>query len=99
MTNEDISSERSAVPSSSRVHGTVAWQRVVVIALSLMIVAGPALRLKGLGASGFAEDEIHKIKPVRPYTHGDFTATADHPLLMNVLLHRSMRASRAWAPA
>jgi len=99
MTNEDISSERSAVPSSSRVHGTVAWQRVVVIALSLMIVAGTALRLKGLGAIGFAEDEIHKIKAVRAYNHGDFTANAEHPMLMKVLIDLSMRGSRAWGSA
>src|SRR5438094_234740 len=34
MTNEDISSERSAVPSSSRVHGTVAFWSFGITAIT-----------------------------------------------------------------
>ena len=45
----------------------VSWQKAAVIALALMIVVGAGLRLKGLGAVGFAEDEINKVDAARAY--------------------------------
>ena len=74
----------------------VSWQKAVVIALAIMIVGGAGLRLKGLGAVGFAEDEINKVEAARAYGRGDFTANAEHPMLMKLLIGLSLRAARAW---
>ena len=74
----------------------VTWQKAAVIALALMVMMGGALRLKGLGAIGFAEDEINKVEAARAYDRGDFTANAEHPMLMKILIDLSLRASRAW---
>lgn len=67
-----------------------------VVLLGLMIVLGFGLRLAGLGRIGFAEDEINKVDAVRAYDHGDFTANAEHPMLMKALIDLSMRGARAW---
>jgi hypothetical protein len=61
-----------------------------------MIVVGFGLRLAGLGRVGFAEDEINKLEAVRAYDRGDFTANAEHPMLMKALIDVSMRAARTW---
>jgi hypothetical protein len=74
----------------------VEWQKSAVIALALMVVIGGGLRLQGLGAVGFAEDEINKVEAARAYDHGDFTANAEHPMLMKILIDLSLRGARAW---
>ena len=61
----------------------------------VMIVLGAALRLKGLGAVGFAEDEINKVEAAHAYDNGDFTANAEHPMLMKLLIDLSLRGARA----
>ena len=58
-----------------------------------MIVAGLGLRLHGLGKVGFAEDEINKLFAVRAYNQGDFSANAEHPMLMKVLIDLSLRGA------
>lgn len=61
-----------------------------------MIVLGAGLRLKGLGAVGFAEDEINKVEAARAYDRGDFTANAEHPMLMKLLIDLSLKGARSW---
>ena len=97
------SAKGKSLPSASarsvseiRVGGVVvAWQKAAVIALALMVVIGGAFRLKGLGAIGFAEDEINKVEAARAYDRGDFTANAEHPMLMKLLIDLSLRGARA----
>lgn len=64
--------------------------------MAAVIVMGLGLRLVGLGAVGFAEDEIQKLQAVRAYDRGDFTPNAEHPMMMKALIDLSMRAERAW---
>ena len=79
------SAKGKALPSTSthpinaiRAGGiVVSWQKTAVIAMAVMILCGAGLRLKGLGAVGFAEDEINKIEAARAYDRGDFTANAE----------------------
>jgi hypothetical protein len=61
-----------------------------------MIVAGFGLRLTGLGNIGFAEDEINKLDAVRAYDRKDFSANAEHPMLMKALMDVSLRGARVW---
>ena len=88
--------DRIAIPASQRRATAIAWQKPVVLAMSAMIVLGIGIRLVGLGAVGFAEDEINKLQAVRAYDRGDFTANAEHPMLMKILMDVSMRAARWW---
>lgn len=75
---------------------SVSWQKTAVMALALMVVVGAGFRLRGLGAVGFAEDEINKVEAARAYDRGDFTANAEHPMLMKLLIDASLRVARAW---
>jgi hypothetical protein len=90
------SAQPHAIPSIRAGGIVVSWQKVVVAALALMIVLGAGLRLKGLGSVGFAEDEINKVEAARAYDHGDFTANAEHPMLMKLMIDGSLRAARLW---
>lgn len=96
------SAEGDALPSSRAIDSihiaglAVSWQKTAVIALALMVVIGAGLRLKGLGAVGFAEDEINKVEAARAYDRGDFTANAEHPMLMKLLIYVALRGAHAW---
>ncbi len=74
----------------------VSCEKTTMLVIGLMIVMGLGLRVAGLGRIGFAEDEINKLDAVRAYDRGDFTANAEHPMLMKAMIDISMRAARAW---
>jgi len=76
--------------------GTASRPRYAIWLLALMIVGGVGLRVNGLGRAGFAEDEINKLEAVRAYDRGDFSANAEHPMLVKLLMDVSMRAARVW---
>ena len=68
----------------------------VSLALVALMLLGLGLRLGGVSAIGFAEDEINKLEAVRAYEHGDIRPNAEHPMLMKALIYASMRAGRVW---
>ncbi len=70
--------------------------RAIVFALALMFVLGFGLRLSGVSAIGFAEDEINKLEAVRAYEQGDIRPNAEHPMLMKALMYISMQTAKAW---
>ncbi len=73
---------------------SVEWS--VVGTLAILIVFGFGLRVSGLSAIGFAEDEMNKLNAVRSYERGDISANAEHPMLMKALMFGSLKASEAW---
>lgn len=83
-------------PSTQRRPNALSFTKATVLAIAIMFTAGLGLRLMGLGSVGFAEDEIHKLEAVRAYDRGDFSANAEHPMMMKALIDLSMRAERAW---
>jgi hypothetical protein len=91
-----VSARAAALPLSRLNAMPLSWEKTTVIVIGLMILMGFGLRLAGLGRIGFAEDEINKLDAVRAYDRGDFTANAEHPILMKALIDVSMRAARAW---
>jgi hypothetical protein len=91
-----ISGQEAARPLSGSSPMLLSWEKTTVIVIGLMMVAGFGLRLAGLGRIGFAEDEINKLDAVRAYDRGDFTANAEHPMLMKAMIDVSMRAARVW---
>ena len=91
----EVAVAATAIPLSRRALAS-SWEKTTVAVIGLMIVMGLGLRLAGLGRVGFAEDEINKLEAVRAYDRGDFTANAEHPMLMKALIDLSFRGARAW---
>jgi hypothetical protein len=73
---------------------TTEWLRSA--SLALLIATALGIRLVSLGASGFSEDEIHKLQAVTAYDHFDLSANAEHPMLMKLACWTSMSAARWW---
>jgi Dolichyl-phosphate-mannose-protein mannosyltransferase len=67
-------------------------------ALALTLALGFALpiRLINLGASGFGEDEISKWRAVQAYRAGQFSANAEHPMLMKLAAWTSIGVADWW---
>src|SRR6185295_5533401 len=63
---------------------------------SLLVIIGFGLRLNQLSAIGFAEDEMNKLDAVHSYQRGDFSANAEHPMLMKLLMWGTLTGARAW---
>src|SRR5436305_10929210 len=75
--------------------------RVSVEALRTALVAAIVsaallVRLFGLGASGFTEDEVNKLHAIQAYRHGEFSANAEHPMLMKLAMWGSIVAAERW---
>ena len=67
-----------------------------VAALSLIVLLGLVLRLRGLDRVGFNEDEVHKVEAARAYLRGDFLVNLEHPMLMKSLIAVSLAAAAFW---
>jgi hypothetical protein len=92
----DAVTTAAALPEQERRESVHTMTRTIVIALALMFVLGLALRLTGVSAIGFAEDEANKLDAVRAYEHGDITPNAEHPMLMKALVYVSLEAAQGW---
>jgi hypothetical protein len=76
--------------------------------LTAAVLLGLFFRIHNLNSVGFAEDEVNKINAVRSYLDGDFTANAEHPMLMKSLIlvsvvaaddyNRWIAVPRGWRP-
>jgi len=60
------------------------------------VAIGFCARAYRLDAAGFAEDEANKIFAARAYEQGDFTANAEHPMVMKMLCFASTHVASAW---
>ncbi len=66
---------------------TIPWGGPGAILLALLFLAALWLRLRGLGAEGFADDEVHKWLGALRYLRGDFGGDdVEHPMLMKSLV-------------
>src|SRR5438309_8425784 len=63
------------------------WGLVASAFIALCVAAGLWLRLRGLSAEGFGDDEVHKWLAALRYLRGDFSGDdVEHPMLMKVLI-------------
>ena len=90
----DSVKKEAASSSSLRRELTATGEMSIVLVLALLVVLGFGLRLSGISAVGFAEDEINKLEAVRAYEQGDIRPNAEHPMLMKALIYVSMQAQR-----
>src|SRR5438128_1904897 len=70
-------------------------QRKILIIVTVVAI-GLCARVYRLDAAGFAEDETNKIFAIRAYQQGDFTANAEHPMVMKLLCYASLHVAGAW---
>ena len=66
---------------------TAAWGTAAKLVLAALVILGLWLRLRGLSAEGFADDEVHKWLAANRYLHGIFSGDdVEHPMLMKWLI-------------
>ena len=82
---------------SSRLFATLERHRLLIMIVAVAV--GFCARAYRLDAAGFAEDEANKIFAGRAYEQGDFTANAEHPMVMKMLCYVSTHAASAWNKA
>ncbi len=74
---------------------THAWGRPAALLLAACVLVGLWLRLRGLAAEGFADDEVHKWLAANRYLAGDFGGDdVEHPMLMKSLVALAVFALR-----
>ena len=77
------------------------WGTAAVLALAALVLFGLWLRVHGLAAEGFADDEVHKWLAANRYLHGVFSGDdVEHPMLMKWLIALSIALGShlGWAP-
>jgi hypothetical protein len=66
---------------------TTPWGAIYATLLLACVAAGLWLRLRGLSAEGFGDDEVHKWLAAQRYLHGDLSGDdVEHPMLMKALI-------------
>lgn len=78
---------------------TLAFDRLKlrkILIIVIAVIAGFGARVYRLDAAGFAEDEANKVFATRSYEQGDFTANAEHPMLMKLLCYGTLHAAAGW---
>jgi 4-amino-4-deoxy-L-arabinose transferase-like glycosyltransferase len=74
---------------------TLPWGRPAALLLAALVLLGLWLRLRGLAAEGFADDEVHKWLAANRYLTGDFGGDdVEHPMLMKSMVALALAALR-----
>ncbi len=84
----------SASPVVRPFAATLAQARALGLAVLVAVALVP--RFANLGASSFSEDEINKLHAVEAYNHFDFSANAEHPMVMKLADWAAMSGVRWW---
>lgn len=95
-TGADVTRPAPAVqaPPFAALSAYVARARTLL--LSATVAVAIVLRLVGLDAFGFSDDEMNKVDAVAAYRELRFDANAEHPMLMKLLMLGSTEAADGW---
>lgn len=88
-------SKLGSVPRNGLTAMSLSGKTKTLILVALVIFAF-LLRWHGLEQVGLSEDEVHKLEAGRAYLRGDFTANAEHPMLMKLMVAAALVATDAW---
>src|SRR5205814_594401 len=80
---------------------TAPWGRAAGVVLAVLVARALWLRLRGLSAEGFGDDEVQKWLAANRYLHGVFSGDdVEHPMLMKWLIAATIAAGAplGWAP-
>jgi hypothetical protein len=74
------------------------WRSRLTLSLLLasIFLTALAVRASGLDTYGFSEDEVAKLRAIDAYRSGDFTANAEHPMLMKLAMWASLASADQW---
>ena len=64
--------------------------------LAAIVALALGFRVSALSAYGFSEDEVAKLRAVDAYRAGQFSANAEHPMLMKLAIWGSLSAADRW---
>jgi hypothetical protein len=64
--------------------------------LAAAIAIALLFRAYGLGTYGISEDEAAKLRAIEAYGRGEFSANAEHPMLMKLAILASLEAAERW---
>jgi hypothetical protein len=67
-----------------------------VLAIVLLAGIGLGVRCFHLDAYGLSEDETNKLRAVASYGQLDFSANAEHPMVMKLAMFASVQTAGAW---
>src|SRR5437764_13971758 len=88
--------------SETELRGPAApWGLLASAFIAVCVGAGLWLRLRGLSAEGFGDDEAHKWLAANRYLHGVFSGDdVEHPMLMKWLIAAAIAVGSplGWAP-
>jgi hypothetical protein len=68
--------------------------KVAAVALTTVLAIG--LRISALSTYGLSEDEVHKVRAVEQYKAGNFSANAEHPMLLKLAIWGSDELAAVW---
>ena len=72
-------------------------RRLVIAALTFLVLAGFGVRVSSLSSEGLSEDELNKLQAVADYrANGLTSANSEHPLLMKALVTGSLVVADKW---
>jgi 4-amino-4-deoxy-L-arabinose transferase-like glycosyltransferase len=77
------------------------WGKAALLLLFALVAIGLVLRLRGLSAEGFGDDEVHKWLAANRYLAGIFSGDdVEHPMLMKWLIAAciAVGGKLGWAP-
>jgi hypothetical protein len=94
---ESVSTAPVEVPARPRVSAAeFVRQRASVLALTIAIAVALACRTTALATYGLSEDEVAKLEAVESYRQGQFSANAEHPMLMKLAMWASLNLADVW---
>jgi len=68
----------------------------VAVAVLVLVIVASVFRVRGLDYGGFSEDEVNKVLAVEAYRGGRWSANAEHPMVMKLMMWASMAAADRW---
>ncbi|HSO73959.1 MAG TPA: glycosyltransferase family 39 protein [Blastocatellia bacterium] len=89
-------SDLEEFPKQSRLGFFDLLEHRKLLVVFLLVAVGLSARVIRLDEASLAEDEANKIFAIRAYHQGDFTANAEHPMVMKLLCYASIAAVSAW---
>jgi hypothetical protein len=70
--------------------------QLVSLALTAIVAVALTFRFSSLALYGLSDDEVTKVRATEAYARGDFTANAEHPMLMKLAVWSSIGVADRW---
>jgi dolichyl-phosphate-mannose-protein mannosyltransferase len=72
------------------------WARGRLAVLAVATFLAVVVRIGGLATYGLSQDELNKVQAIEQYRSGQFSANAEHPMLMKLAMWGSVEIAGAW---